>query len=392
MHVRMRVPMRRAVAVLIGAALLASGLSGCGHQDPPWAHLAWQTAHLPLPAGDRAMVRGATWCGDRWVVVGATADTRGSTRPAVWVSGDGTHWQTLSLDPGDDYYAARAILTSVGCSHGRLAVLGAKSGGAHGNPRTATWRQQPDGSLAAVVAPFELFGGESAVAVNRLVGGPSGYLIAGTRMRGAAVWSSRHGDRFRLHEAAPGLTSTPQLLTQALDAVWWRGAWTVAGVASDHTGRLTATVWTGAGSGPWSRIRLPGGSTITTAERLALTGVGPVAVGLDDQGFGVWTERGGRWVGGSTFGVTDPDATSAAYVSSAGWTGSLLAATYSDGVAFRLAIGPTDDLHAVPLPTAVTVRGDHTAVIATHGDDALLLTDDGRQGRVWPTRVPDASR
>jgi hypothetical protein len=34
------------------------------------------------------------------------------------------------------------------------------------------------------------------------------------------------------------------------------------------------------------------------------------------------------------------------------------------------------------------VSGDHAVTIATHRADALLLTDDGHQGRVWLTRVP----
>jgi hypothetical protein len=176
--------------------------------------------------------------------------------------------------------------------------------------------------------------------------------------------------------------------TQAVDAAWWHGVWTVVGVSSDDTGRLTATAWTGSGAGPWTPTSLPGGGTITTAERLALTGVGPVAVGLDDQGFGVWADRQGRWSQESTFAAKDPDGTSAAYISGAAWTGSLLAATYSDGARFRLAIGATGGLDVVPLPVTVTVRGDHTVTIATHLDDAVLLTDDGAEGRVWLTRVP----
>jgi hypothetical protein len=380
------------MVAMMGAAVVATCLTSCGHHDaPPWDHLSWRAVRLPVPAGDRALVRGATWCTDRWVVVGATADGRGSTKPAVWASGDGRQWRTLPLNPEGDFYAARAVLTSVGCADGRLAVLGAKPGGAHGNPRTATWRQLPDGTMAAVRAPFELYGGQNAVAVNRLVGGPGGYLIAGTRVTGAAVWSSRDGDRFRLHEGAPGLASTSQLSTQALDAVWWHGAWTVVGMASDDTGRLTATAWTGSGAGRWTPTTLPGGGTITTAERLALTAEGPVAVGLDDKGFGVWADRQGRWSQESTFGAEDPGGTSAAYLSGVAWTGSLLAATYSDGARFRLAIGATGGLDVVPLPTTVTVRGDHTVTIATHLDDAVLLTDDGAQGRVWLTRVPRAT-
>ncbi len=120
--------------------------------------------------------------------------------------------------------------------------------------------------------------------------------------------------------------------------------------------------------------------TITTAERLALTAEGPVAVGLDDKGFGVWADRQGRWSQESTFGAEDPGGTSAAYLSGVAWTGSLLAATYSDGARFRLAIGATGGLDVVPLPMTVTVRGDHTVTIATHLDDAVLLTDDGAAG------------
>jgi hypothetical protein len=121
---------------------------------------------------------------------------------------------------------------------------------------------------------------------------------------------------------------------------------------------------------------------------VVLTGAGPVAVGLDDQGFGVWSDRPSGWSQESTFGAEDPAGTSAPYVSGAAWTGSLLVATYSDGARFRLAVGATGGLDVLPLPVAVKVRGDHTATIATHLEDAVLLTDDGTQGRVWLTRVP----
>lgn len=372
---------------MLGVAV-AAGLSGCGgHHEPAEAALSWRAAPLPAPAGDRAMVRGATWCGGRWVVVGATADPRGRTRPAVWASADGKRWATLRLDPGDDYYAARAILGSVGCAHGRLAVLGAKSGGAHGNPRTATWRQLNDGSLAAGPARFELYGGPSAVAVSRLVGGPRGYLIAGTRASGAAVWTSPTGSPFRLHEGTRGLASTSRVRTQALDAAWLRGEWTVIGDSIDRTGRLIATAWTGSGDGPWRPARLPGGSTITTAERLVPTAAGPLVVGVDDGGFGVWSERGGGWTLESTFGRVDPGATSAAYVSGAALAGSRLVATYSDGERYRFALGPPDGLVEAALPAPVTVGGDRSVTVATHGSELLLLTDTGRQGVVWLTRI-----
>ena len=370
------------------ATSAATGLAACDHAGAPSGiHLSWREDDLPAAAGERVVVRAATWCDGRWVVVGATADARGNTRPAVWTSTDAVDWHPVPLHPGRDYYAARAILFSVGCASGRLALLGAKSGGAHGNPRTATWRERPDGSLAAVPAAFELFGGPNAVSVSRLTGGPTGYLIAGTRSGGATVWTSRTGDPFRIHEDAPGLASTKQQRTQALDAVWWHGAWTVAGVATDDTGRLGATTWRGPADGAWTASRLPGGKTITTAERLALTDDGPLAVGFVDRAFGVWSERDEKWALDSTFGRQDPEATSAAYVSGVAWTGSLLAAAYSDGAAYHLAVGPTSGLDDVPLPAPVAVRGDSTVTVAAHRESLLLLTDNGSGAHVWLART-----
>jgi hypothetical protein len=340
-----------------------------------------------VPAGHRAILQSAVWCGSAWYAAGATADARGDTRPAVWTSGDGRRWRPVRLDPGDDYYAVRAILISVGCWQGRVAALGAKPGGAHGNPRVETWHERADGSLAAVPAPFEQYGGQDAVSVNRLSGGTTGYLVTGTRVSGAAVWSSPTGSRFTLHEKAAGLANTAAATTQALDAVWWHGSWIVVGDSTRASGRLVATAWSGAGAGPWTATQLPGGTQVTTGERVTLTSTGPVAAGIDDTAFGIWSERDGRWSLESSFGARRAGATSPAFVSGLAWTGSLVVATYSDGAAFRLAVGPASSLSAVPLPTAVSVRGDHAATLATHGEDLLLLTDDGHQGRLWLTHV-----
>jgi hypothetical protein len=354
--------------------------------------LTWHAQSLPVPAGTRAMVRGATWCDDRWVVVGATADQRGETRPAVWSSSDGRDWRRVALDPRGDFYAASAVLSSVGCHAGRLAVLGAKRGGAHANPRVQTWRQRADGSLEAVPAPFEQYGGPNAVTVQNLVGGPSGYLITGTRASGAAVWTSRNGDRFTLHEDTPGLASTPAASTLALDAGWWRGSWTVVGEATVAQGRLVATAWRGTGAGPWAATRLPGGSGTTTAERVVPTATGPVAAGLDGHAFGLWAEHDGTWALASTFGSQDADSTSAFFVSGLAWTGDRLVATYSDGTTYRLGVGPATHVDDVAMPVAVGVPGDRSVTVAAHGEHLLLLTDDGHQGRIWLTDLPAPTR
>jgi hypothetical protein len=373
--------------VVVGLALLALGFAACGRSqhspDPGPLHLAWQESALPVPTGEQALVRAVTWCAGSWVVAGATADADHRTRPAVWTSSDGRHWRTLTLHPGADYYAAREILSSVACSRGRLALLGAEPGGAHAMPRTATWRQLSDGSLAAVRASFLLFGGTESVDVATLVGGPRGYLVTGTRTSGAAVWQSSDGDAFRLYDGAPGLASTPGLRTQAADAMPYRDGWLVAGQATEPSGRLRGVTSTGDPGGPWARLKLPGGTVVTTAERLVATPAGPDVAGLLDDGFGLWALRGGSWTLTERFGSTDPDGTDASFVSGLADAGGIVAATYSDGAHFGVWVGSD-----VPMPAEVTVDGDRTATVAAHGRRLLLLTDDGHAGRAWLTTVP----
>jgi len=338
------------------------------------------------------MPRDATWCGGQWVVVGATADPAGSTRAAAWSSPNARTWRPMVLHPGGDHSAGQAILGSVGCSNGRLAVLGPTSGGAHGLPRTATWRERSDGSLAAVRAPYLRYGGTRAVEVSRLVGGEDGFLIAGTRASGAAVWTSRTGTVFRLHVGVPGLTDTPKVQTQAADAVDDRRGWFVVGTSTELLGHLFATVWRRSSDGGWTRATLPGGRTVTTGDRAVGVGpgLGPLEAGVLDQRLGLWLLRRGAWSLEGSFGERDPDGTSAPYVSGLTFGGGLVLATYSDGTVFRLAAGDSSPDES-PLPVRVTVQGDHTATVAAvHGDEALLLTDDGHTGRTWTSPLPDA--
>ena len=154
-----------------------------------------------LPANAAKVLRDAVRCGKRWYVVGALQPAGGEPRPAVWQSVDGRTWRSLTVVPRPgSYYGPRSVLYSVACSNGRIAAIGAQSGGAHGNPRTSTWRQRSDGALAEVSAPFELYGGDEAVDVGRISGGPNGFLIAGNRTSGPSAWLSRDGSRFVRHE------------------------------------------------------------------------------------------------------------------------------------------------------------------------------------------------
>lgn len=375
--------MARLVGVAAAVAV-AGSVAACGGGASP-SRLTWQERNLPVPAGSHAVVQSATWCGRRWYVAGATAGARGNTRPAMWASADGAQWRPVALHPGADYYAERAILTSLGCSRGHVAALGAKPGGAHGNPRVETWHQGGDGSLTAVRAPFEQYGGQDAVSVNRLSGGAAGYLVTGTRVSGAAVWSSPTGRRFILHARAPGLANTGSATTQALDAAWWHGSWTVVGDSSRSSGRLVGTVWSGTGAGPWTPAPLPGGTRLATAERVTVAQTGPVVAGLDDGAIGLWSEGPDGWSLATRFGALRPGATSPAFVSGLARTGGGFAVTWSDGAAFHLATGTASSLSDVPLPTPVDVRGDHTVTVAAHGEHLLLLTDSGRDAHAWLT-------
>src|SRR5690349_18264192 len=186
----------RVLRALAALALLGACASVPGN--------AWRELSLPGP-GTR-LLRDAVSCGGHWYVVGGHAGTDGETSPAVWDSTDGRAWRSLILTPlAESYYGPRSVLYAVACANGRIAAIGSRSGGVHGNPRVSTWYQRPDGSLAEAAATFETYGGNTAVDVGRIAGGPSGFLIAGNRTGGAAAWLSADGTAFRLFENAPGL-------------------------------------------------------------------------------------------------------------------------------------------------------------------------------------------
>ena len=64
------------------------------------------------------------------------------------------------------YWGRRAIINSVACSRDRVAMLGARSGGAHGNPRVTSFYADGD-RIADVRAVFIQFGGVTATNVGR---------------------------------------------------------------------------------------------------------------------------------------------------------------------------------------------------------------------------------
>ena len=156
----------------------------------------------------------------------------------------------------------------------------------------------------------------------------------------------------------------------------YRDGWLVAGQATESSGRLRGVTWTGDPGGPWTRLELPGGTDLTTAERLVATPAGPDVAGLLDDAFGLWALRGGSWTITERFGSTDPDGTAASFVSGLADAGGMSRR--------RTATEPTSGSgwgRTCRCPREVAVDGDRTATVAAHGHRLLLLTDDDHAGR-----------
>lgn len=380
---------RRLVAASLCAVLAA--LAGCSEPsdpDPRPITLPWREVSLPFPAGPpgRVAVRDAIHCGDSWYITGAVFGTDGVTRPAAWRSADGSAWTSLGFTfTPDSYYGKQSIVYAVACRDGRVAAIGARSGGAHGNPRVRTWRQLPDGSLTEVDADFEVYGGPKAVSVARIAGGPGGWLIAGTRLSGAAVWTSVDATNFRIHEGVPELSSDDRGRTWAIDAVGDGSGWVVVGaVGTNAGGGGDPMVWTSADARTWRRVEVPADAAYDELHRVARAGAGLVAVGRRGNAWGAWLETDGTWRAAGSFG-------SAAGTVPPGVDGLavdddtiLVAAHAGDGHRLWLADSSAKDWEPVAPPVPMTTtHGDAAMTVAVASGVALLLTDDARSGRAW---------
>ncbi|RLP95400.1 hypothetical protein EAD89_01840 [Micromonospora sp. BL4] len=316
---------RRVIAVFGLFALLVSGCDGSAEPSggastgagptvavAPALRPGWQPLTLPAPPGGagRLLLRDAAACAGRWFLVGGVADAGGGTRPAAWTSVDGTSWTVVPVR-ADSFYGRQNVLSSVACRDGKAAVIGAKTGGAHGYPRISTWRQLSDGALGEVQASFETYGGPTAVNVSRLAAGAPGWLIVGNRSAGAASWvSSPPAAEFALVEGAPELASDAVGVTWAFDAVAAPPGWLAVGGLLP-AGRIDRdpAVWSSPDGRSWRRTVLPGGPEYEELQRVALVGGVPAVASLvvagdqlvaavaDGVRYSVWAsaDRGGSW-------------------------------------------------------------------------------------------------
>ncbi|MFC4020196.1 hypothetical protein ACFOW4_19935 [Micromonospora sp. GCM10011542] len=384
--------LRRAVAVLGIVAVLTSGCSWLPDRDDPSPQPlrpVWTEVALPTPPGPagRLMVRDAAVCADRWYVVGAVGDATGVvTRPAAWTSLDGTSWTAMALTP-ISYYGRQNVLYSVACRSGRIAVLGAKRGGAHANPRTSSWQHLPDGTLTEVRAPYDLYGGSQAVDVARMVSGARGWLITGNRTSGAAVWRSPDAARFQIVEGAPQLASDGAGETWNFDAVETESGWlAVGGVIPPGRVDRDPLAWRSDDGVTWQRVPVPGGPEYDELQRVVLLQGRPVAVGLRGRAFGAWRADGGsagQWRAAGGFGRGQTEGIPGVRGLTVAGDGLFAATTDGSGHALWRSTDAGESWRPVAAPVPAPSGAERAATIVGTPDQLLVLIDDARAGRVF---------
>ncbi len=375
---------------LAALALLLLVLTGCTDSEndsPPEVEFDWVSVELPTPDGPpgRLAVRDAVQCGGWWWVVGGVFTAPGESRPAIWRSRDGQEWENLPIR-AEWYWAKRNVIASVGCHDGAIAAVGAKSGGAHGNPRVSTWIRAKDGAYVDVKAPFEQYGGPDAVNVGIMAGGPDGFLIVGNRFSGAAVWGSADGQEFDLIDRDPELGKREEFDTLGIGLTAHDEGWIVVGSGQrkDRVPRIPLA-WSSADGRIWALEEVPYGEENSTLERATTTPDGVLAVGLMGDGFGAWERTGREWTRESSFGDFVDDSTGTAYVNSLSSHGALILAAVSDREALRL-FGSTDsggEWSEVSVPVQPVPAGEQALAARFGEEQVLLLADDAEQGRVW---------
>lgn len=385
------------MAVALAAAVLLAGCTGSA-DEPARPQVAWTERALPEHPGlpGRTVVRDAVHCGDRWWVVGAVfldepSETR-DTRPAAWSSADGgASFEPVPVRTGT-YWGRRAILNSVACSRDRIAVVGARSGGAHGNPRVTTFHLDDIGTLVDVRTVFTQYGGVSATNVGPISGGPEGWLIAGNRLSGPGVWVTDDPTGFTLVEGEPGLTDDGDLESLAQAGGWGGDGWVLvgAGAREGHQLDRDPLAWTSADGLAWRPQEMPASQANEDVHRVAALPDGDlVAVGLADDTFAAWVRSDGEWQPSVRVGDVAEDWRGAPYVAALAPTADGVLATLSDGVRYQLWESPDgSEWHRLAVPLSPGTAGDHTLSVAADGTDVLLVADDGTGGRVWTGELP----
>ncbi|MFB9239001.1 hypothetical protein ACFFWC_26320 [Plantactinospora siamensis] len=391
----------RVLAAGMAAAVLLAGCPARRAAPAVPASLDWRAVELPAPPGPpgAALPRDVVACAGTWFLVGGLRDAAGQTRPAAWVSRDGAAWSALPV-AGRSFYGRQNVLYAAGCRDGRLAAVGAKNGGAHGNPRTSLWRQSGTG-LVEVAAPTDATGAPDAVSLARIAGGPAGWLVTGDRAGAASVWPSADGSAYRgpVALAAAAAGGRPR----AFDAVATGSGWLVVG-AVDVPGRLepapavwqgdargwrTASFDTAAAGGPASGASPADGGAGQAGElhRVVALGDAAVAVGPAESGFGAWRVGPDGAAALGRFGADragDSGGAPAVHGLAAA-AGRLVAATAdSAGYALWISADAGASWRSLAAPAALPpAGGDRRVSVAGAGDRVVVAVDDAGRPGVW---------
>jgi hypothetical protein len=385
-------------AALVGSILLLACSAACsGHKTPdirPSAGplgLSWQEVNLPTPAGPagRLALRDAQTCGGKWYVVGAVLGpgedpAQVASRPAAWTSDDGRTWRAMTLQ-ASSFYGKLQTLYTAACKDGKVAAIGAKSGGAHGNPRISTFYQQGDNLIEVTNAAFTLYGGSEAVNVGRLSAGPKGFIIAGNRVTGAAAWLSADATVFRIVENSPGLASDPNLDTQAQDGYVGDNGYVLVGGGLPK-GKIDHDpfAWTSPDGDHWTRVALPRDSQYEDLQRVDRVGDKVVAVGLHGDTFGAWySATGAEWQVGGRFGS---GLSPLADVRSMAVAGNAVLVSAQDGTKYGLYTSADggQTWRTVSMPPGAHPSGSGKGLAVAVGRGELIAAgDDGTTGRIW---------
>jgi hypothetical protein len=375
---------------IVTAVLTVLVLSGCTTRTEPAPEgpqrVAWRQVTLPMPPGPdgRIAVRDAVRCQDEWYVVGGVFGDDGESRPAGWRSRDGRTWTPLRFKPRW-YWAHRNVISSVACRDGRVAMVGGKSGGAHGNPRVSTWYPREDGVFTDVVAAFELYGGPRAVDVGPIAAGDTGWMIVGNRMSGAAVWTSEDATDFTLVDSDPRLASDDTTDTSGRDVVHAAGSWTVvgSGLVKGNVAQVPLA-WVSPDGRAWQRQPVPHGEGYADLQRVIGYGEDVLAAGIDGATFAVWQRDGERWKRRGGFGKLDPAGSASPFISGLTTAGAGVVAAFSDGTGYGLwASRDGNRWREVTVPVAPTTGGERIMTAIGSDTQLLLLADDGETGTAW---------
>jgi hypothetical protein len=387
--------MRRLAALLAATIALLAACSGnnqpvIGPSERPLA-LSWQEVRLPAPTGPagRLAVRDVVTCDGKWYVVGAVLgpgdEAVAASRPAAWTSDDGRTWRAMTIQ-ASSFYGKLQTLYTAACKDGKVATLGAKSGGAHGNPRISSFYQQGDNLIEVTNAAFTLYGGSEAVNVGRLSAGPKGFIIAGNRVTGAAAWLSTDATVFRIVENSPGLASDPKLDTQAQDGYVGDSGYVMVGGGLpkgqiDHD----PFAWTSPDGDHWTRVTVPRDNQYEDMQRVDKAGNWLVAVGLNGDTFRAWFSTSGtKWLVGGRFGSDLSPLADVRSMTVAGNNSVFVSAQDGTKYGLYMSIDSGQTWHTATMPPGNHPSGSEKGLaIAAGAHELVAAGDDGTTGRIW---------